>query len=115
MEHLSSLKIAAFEVHNSLLWTSGVSPLKVSMGAFVGHAAFSKGWSMTLVLLAITPLLVLCGAGIALMTARLSSKAAEAYAEANTIAQDALASIRTVTSFNAQKKTLSTYSAVRMA
>ncbi len=65
-------------------------------------------------LLAITPLLVLSGAAIAMMTGRLSSKSAEAYAEANAIAQDALANIRTVTSFNAQKKTSSTYAAVRM-
>lgn len=63
-------------------------------------------------MLAITPLLVIAGAMIAVMTTRLSTKAAEAYAEANTIAQDALASIRTVTSFNAQKKTLATYGAV---
>lgn len=69
---------------------------------------------MTLVLLAITPLLVLSGAAIAMMTARLSSKGAEAYAEANAIAQDALANVRTVASFNAQKKTLSTYVAVRI-
>lgn len=63
-------------------------------------------------MLAITPLLVISGAMIAMMTTRLSSKAAEAYTEANTVAQDALASIRTVTSFNAQKKTLATYGAV---
>jgi ATP-binding cassette subfamily B (MDR/TAP) protein 1 len=68
---------------------------------------------MTLVMLALTPLLVIAGAGIALITARLSSSAAAAYADANSIAQESLANIRTVASFNGQRKALMSYLGVR--
>ncbi|KAK9810283.1 hypothetical protein WJX72_007941 [[Myrmecia] bisecta] len=71
--------------------------------------AFWKGWSMTLVILAVTPLLAGAGAILAIYMGKMSTKAGDAYGRANSIASEALASIRTVVAFNSEQNTLQTY------
>lgn len=69
-------------------------------------AAFTQGWDMTLVLLAVTPLLAVVGAAVASVMGGMSTKANTAYAHANGIVQESLSNIRTVAAFNGQEQTV---------
>lgn len=66
--------------------------------------ALVKGWKLTLVILAAAPLVIL----VFNLTIKFSIKYAKeqnmAYAKANTIVQEVLTAIRTVTAFNGQRK-----------
>ena len=46
----------------------------------VSAAAFTKGWDMTLVILALTPLLALAGTSIAIALGRMDTASSKAYA-----------------------------------
>lgn len=81
-------------------------------GAFIGGftIAFIKGWKMTLVLLAVMPLLAIAGGFMAKMMSKMASKGQEAYAKAGSIAEEVFSSIRTVSSFSGEKRELRRYS-----
>uniref|UniRef100_A0A674AXM9 ABC-type xenobiotic transporter n=1 Tax=Salmo trutta TaxID=8032 RepID=A0A674AXM9_SALTR len=64
---------------------------------------FIFGWKLTLVILAVSPLL----AGSILAT--LTSKELSAYAKAGAVAEEILVAIRTVVAFNGQKKAVERY------
>mmetsp|Transcript_10713 Transcript_10713/g.25404 ORF Transcript_10713/g.25404 Transcript_10713/m.25404 type:complete len:1267 (+) Transcript_10713:289-4089(+) len=71
--------------------------------------AFRFGWDITLVMLAVMPLL---GGSVALLFKVMSDssrKSQAAYSEANSIAQSALSAVRTVYSFNAEAATQAAY------
>ncbi|KAJ3207855.1 Multidrug resistance protein 1 [Clydaea vesicula] len=71
--------------------------------------AFARGWQLALVLCAIFPLLGIAGFVMSRNMAKQSSGGQDAYAEAGAVAQQTLASIRTVTAFNGQEKELNKY------
>ncbi|WCJ22611.1 ABC transporter B family member 11 [Euphorbia peplus] len=71
--------------------------------------AFVKGWLMALVMLSAIPLLVLAGATVSLLVSRMASRGQSAYAEAATVVEQTIGSIRTVASFTGEKKAISTY------
>ena len=64
------------------------------IGGFI--IAFVKGWLLTLVMLSSIPLLVISGAGMAIIIARMASRGQTAYAKAATVVEQAIGSIRTV-------------------
>ena len=66
--------------------------------------ALIKGWKLTLVLLAAAPLVVVAFNLTIKLTVKYSKEQILAYAEANSIAQEVLVAIRTVTAFNGQRK-----------
>lgn len=70
---------------------------------------FSKIWELTLVILAVVPLIAACGATYAIVLTGLTSKGAAAYAEAGGVAEQAISQVRTVYSFVAEDKTLKKY------
>lgn len=72
-------------------------------------AAFAKGWDMTLVILAVIPLLAVVAGSISVLIGRVTSQQSEAYGVANGIASEALAAIRTVLSFNGEDRTVRRY------
>jgi len=89
---------------------------KVSMFVFMMSTAisgiiiaFTKGWDMTLVLLSLLPLLAGTGFAISVLVTRLSSALNRAYADANSLAQQALANVRTVYAFNGEERTVNDY------
>lgn len=98
--------------------------LETSMGEKVGTFIFSmsmcfagltiafvKGWDLTLVMLSVLPLM---GISITFMFKVVDSstkKSQAAYSDANSIAQQALSSVRTVFSFNAEEATQAQYAA----
>uniref|UniRef100_A0A8C8RS12 ATP-binding cassette sub-family B member 5 n=1 Tax=Pelusios castaneus TaxID=367368 RepID=A0A8C8RS12_9SAUR len=65
---------------------------------------FVKGWKLTLVILATSPLVV-----ISAMIITLTSKELTAYAKAGAVAEEVLSSVRTVVAFGGQEKEINRY------
>jgi ATP-binding cassette subfamily B (MDR/TAP) protein 1 len=89
---------------------------KVSMFVFMMSTAisgiaiaFTRGWDMTLVLLSLLPVLAGTGFAISVLVTRLSSAMNRAYADANSLAQQALSNVRTVYAFNGEERTVNEY------
>ncbi|KAI6217968.1 P-glycoprotein [Aphelenchoides fujianensis] len=70
------------------------------LGGFA--VAFTYDWKLTLIMMALSPLLMMCGAFIARLMAKSAVVEAEKYAKAGAIAEEALSSVRTVYAFNGQ-------------
>ncbi|CAI5997677.1 unnamed protein product [Closterium sp. NIES-65] len=70
---------------------------------------FSSIWQLTLVILAVVPLIAFCGAIYAIVLTGLTSKGQEAYAKAGAVAEQAIGQVRTVYSFVAEEKTIKQY------
>nr|XP_048289551.1 multidrug resistance protein 2 isoform X3 [Myodes glareolus] len=70
---------------------------------------FIRGWKLTLVILAVTPLLGLSSAMWAKVMTSFTNKELLAYAKAGAVAEEVLAAIRTVIAFGGQKKELARY------
>ncbi|XP_051225559.1 ABC transporter B family member 11 [Lolium perenne] len=79
--------------------------------AFVGGfiIAFTRGWLLTLVMLTSLPLVAIAGAVSAQMLTRVSSKRLTSYSDAADTVEQTIASIRTVVSFNGEKKAIASY------
>ncbi|XP_061811583.1 ATP-dependent translocase ABCB1-like isoform X3 [Nerophis lumbriciformis] len=69
----------------------------------------SKGWKLTLVILAVCPMIGLAAALFSGMLTSFTSKEQAAYAKAGAVAQEVLSSIRTVFAFNGQQKEIDRY------
>ncbi|XP_064023312.1 ATP-binding cassette sub-family B member 5 [Pogoniulus pusillus] len=72
---------------------------------------FINGWKLTLVILAVSPLLAASAAVWSTLLASLTAKELSAYAKAGAVAEEILTSIRTVVAFNGQQKALAKYDA----
>jgi len=71
---------------------------------------FVNGWKMTLVLIAVTPLLAIAGAFLMWVMSSLSKKGQDAYADAGAIATEVISAIKTVASFGGERKEAERYS-----
>ncbi|KAJ1263912.1 hypothetical protein BS78_09G222500 [Paspalum vaginatum] len=76
-------------------------------GGFV--LAFTKGWLLTLVMLSTIPPFVAAGGIVAKMLSEISSQGLASYSEAGNIVEQTIGSIRTVASFNGEKKAIALY------
>ena len=85
-----------------------------NVGIFVAciTTAFVFGWELTLVLLALTPLLVLAGAFINKAISSGTEQMTKGYTDANVIATQSIANIRTVASFQAEESMLAKFAGV---
>ncbi|KAF6085255.1 ATP binding cassette subfamily B member 1 [Phyllostomus discolor] len=70
---------------------------------------FTRGWKLTLVILAISPVLGMSAAIWAKLLSSFTNKELCAYAKAGAVAEEVLAAIRTVIAFGGQKKELERY------
>ncbi|XP_061441602.1 ATP-dependent translocase ABCB1 isoform X2 [Rhineura floridana] len=70
---------------------------------------FTKGWKLTLVILAVSPVLGLSAAIWAKVLSAFTNKELAAYAKAGSVAEEVLSSIRTVMAFGGQKKEIERY------
>ncbi|KAL1777610.1 multidrug resistance protein 1 isoform X2, partial [Sigmodon hispidus] len=77
------------------------------LAAFV--VGFISGWKLTLVILAVTPLIGLSSAMWAKVLTSFTNKELQSYAKAGAVAEEVLAAIRTVIAFGGQKKELERY------
>ncbi|KAF9977124.1 ATP-binding cassette, sub-B (MDR TAP), member 4 [Actinomortierella ambigua] len=66
--------------------------------------AFAQAWKLSLVVMALVPLLAFTGALMAIVIRRSSTKSLTAYSCAGAIAEQAIGSIRTVVSFGGQQR-----------
>ncbi|XP_077576405.1 ATP-dependent translocase ABCB1-like isoform X2 [Stigmatopora nigra] len=69
----------------------------------------SKGWKLTLVILAVSPLLGVMAAIFSKVLASFTSREQSAYAKAGAVAEEVLSSIRTVFAFSGQQKEIERY------
>lgn len=70
---------------------------------------FAEGWKLTLVILAVSPLLGISAAIIGKVMTSFTSMEQTAYAKAGAVAEEVLSSIRTVFAFGGQKKEIQRY------
>ncbi|XP_055974168.1 ATP-dependent translocase ABCB1 [Sorex fumeus] len=70
---------------------------------------FTRGWKLTLVILAVSPVLGFSAAVWAKVLSSFTDKELLAYAKAGAVAEEVLAAIRTVIAFGGQKKELDRY------
>uniref|UniRef100_A0AAY4E0D0 Bile salt export pump n=1 Tax=Denticeps clupeoides TaxID=299321 RepID=A0AAY4E0D0_9TELE len=70
---------------------------------------FVKGWKLTLVIIAASPLIGVGAALMALFVARLTGQELQAYAKAGAVADEVLSSIRTVAAFGGEMKEVERY------
>uniref|UniRef100_A0A2K5CHL1 Phosphatidylcholine translocator ABCB4 n=1 Tax=Aotus nancymaae TaxID=37293 RepID=A0A2K5CHL1_AOTNA len=102
--------------------TSDVSKINEGIGDKIGMffqsmatfftgfiVGFTRGWKLTLVILAISPVLGLSAAIWAKILSSFTDKELLAYAKAGAVAEEVLAAIRTVIAFGGQKKELERY------
>eukprot|EP01132_Coremiostelium_polycephalum_P000417 gene417-527_t len=78
------------------------------LGGFV--VGFINGWQLTLVILALTPLIAAAGAFMSKMMADLTKKGQDAYAKAGAVAEEKIGSIRTVVTFSGEESEVKRYS-----
>ncbi|XP_023145774.2 ATP-binding cassette, sub-family B (MDR/TAP), member 4 isoform X2 [Amphiprion ocellaris] len=70
---------------------------------------FTKGWKLTLVILAVSPALGISAALFSKVLTSFTSKEQTAYAKAGAVAEEVLSSIRTVFAFSGQEKEIDRY------
>lgn len=70
---------------------------------------FVKGWKLTLVIVAASPLIGVGTGLMALFVAKLTGQELQAYAKAGAVADEVLSSIRTVAAFGGEKKEVERY------
>ncbi|CAL4974568.1 unnamed protein product [Urochloa decumbens] len=76
-------------------------------GGFI--IAFTRGWLLTLVMLTSLPLIAVAGAVSAQFLTMVSSKKLTSYGDAGDIVEQTIGAIRTVVSFNGEKKAVAMY------
>ncbi|XP_077246607.1 ABC transporter B family member 13-like [Tasmannia lanceolata] len=78
---------------------------------FIGFAiGFLSVWQLTLLTVAVIPLMVIAGGAYTLTMSNISKKGEEAYAEAGKVAEEVISQVRTVYSFVGEEKAVKTYS-----
>ncbi|XP_051818316.1 ATP-dependent translocase ABCB1 [Antechinus flavipes] len=119
-------EIGWFDVHDvgelNTRLTDDVSKINEGIGDKIGMlfqavatfltgfiVGFTRGWKLTLVILAISPFLGLSGVFWAKILSSFTDKESLAYAKAGAVAEEVLAAIRTVIAFGGQKKELERY------
>ncbi|XP_014454952.2 bile salt export pump [Alligator mississippiensis] len=70
---------------------------------------FVSGWKLTLVIIAVSPLIGIGAAIYGLAVAKLTSRELNAYAKAGAVADEVLSSIRTVAAFGGERKEVERY------
>lgn len=79
--------------------------LQFNAGALAGFIiGFIYGWKLTLVILAVSPLLVIAGFFMTKLLTSFTAQEQSDYAQAAAVAEQAISSIRTVTAFGGQSK-----------
>ncbi|KAI0234910.1 ATP-dependent translocase ABCB1 [Lamellibrachia satsuma] len=72
---------------------------------------FVYGWKLSLVIFAVSPLLVISGIFMTYMVTGATTKELKAYAKAGAVAEEVISSIRTVVAFGGEKKECDRYGA----
>ncbi|KAH0878680.1 hypothetical protein HID58_066074 [Brassica napus] len=71
---------------------------------------FLSVWQLTLLTLAVVPLIAIAGGGYALIMSTISKKSEAAYADAGKVAEEVLSQVRTVYAYVGEEKAVNSYS-----
>ncbi|XP_072274387.1 bile salt export pump-like [Pyxicephalus adspersus] len=97
------------KINNAIADQVAIFIERVSTFVFGFLIGFLGNWKLTLVIIAVSPLIGV-GAGLmALAVARLTGRELKAYAEAGSVADEVLSSIRTVAAFGGEKREAERY------
>lgn len=87
---------------------TGIQFFATFVGGFV--VGFVRGWKLTLVMAATTPLVAVSGGMFMVIMANMTTRGQAAYAKAGAFATELLSGIRTVASFGAEERSIDKYS-----
>ncbi|XP_044222566.1 bile salt export pump isoform X2 [Thunnus albacares] len=82
---------------------------RLSTFVFGFMVGFMGGWKLTLVVIAVSPLIGMAAGLMAMAVARLTGQELRAYAKAGAVADEVLSSIRTVAAFSGEEKEAERY------
>ncbi|XP_030613516.1 bile salt export pump isoform X2 [Archocentrus centrarchus] len=97
------------KINNAIADQVSVFIERISTFVFGFMVGFIGGWKLTLVVIAVSPLLGIAAALMAMAVARLTGRELKAYAKAGAVADEVLSSIRTVSAFGGEEKEVERY------
>ncbi|XP_040295452.1 bile salt export pump [Bufo bufo] len=97
------------KINNAIADQVAIFIERISTFVFGFLIGFIGNWKLTLVIVAVSPLIGLGAALMALAVARLTGRELKAYAKAGSVADEVLSSIRTVAAFGAEKREADRY------
>ncbi|XP_066542047.1 bile salt export pump [Hoplias malabaricus] len=97
------------KINNAIADQLAIFIERMSTFIFGFLVGFIGGWKLTLVVIAVSPLIGLAAGLMAMAVARLTGRELQAYAKAGAIADEVLSSIRTVAAFGGEDKETERY------
>ncbi|XP_067109328.1 bile salt export pump [Osmerus mordax] len=97
------------KINNAIADQVSIFIERISTFFFGFMVGFIGGWKLTLVVIAVSPLIGLAAGLMAMAVARLTGRELEAYAKAGAVADEVLSSIRTVAAFGGEEKEAERY------
>ncbi|XP_027146963.1 bile salt export pump-like [Larimichthys crocea] len=97
------------KINNAIADQMSIFIERISTSVFGFMVGFIGGWKLTLVVIAVSPLIGVGAGLIAMALAQLTGRELKAYAKAGAVADEVLSSIRTVAAFGGQEKEAERY------
>ncbi|XP_023261349.1 bile salt export pump-like [Seriola lalandi dorsalis] len=97
------------KINNAIADQVSIFIERISTFVFGFMVGFIGGWKLTLVVIAVSPLIGIAAGLMAMAVARLTGQELEAYAKAGAVADEVLSSIRTVAAFGGEEKEAERY------
>ncbi|XP_041858135.1 bile salt export pump [Melanotaenia boesemani] len=97
------------KINNAIADQVSIFVERLSTFVFGFMVGFIGGWKLTLVVIAVSPLIGLAAGLMAMAVARLTGRELKAYAKAGAVADEVLSSIRTVAAFGGEEKEATRY------
>ncbi|XP_047226189.1 bile salt export pump isoform X2 [Girardinichthys multiradiatus] len=97
------------KINNAIADQVSIFIERVSTFVFGFMVGFIGGWKLTLVVIAVSPLIGIAAGLMAMAVSRLTGRALTAYAKAGAVADEVLSSIRTVAAFGGEEKEAERY------
>uniref|UniRef100_A0A8C1I8L9 ATP-binding cassette, sub-family B (MDR/TAP), member 11a n=1 Tax=Cyprinus carpio TaxID=7962 RepID=A0A8C1I8L9_CYPCA len=98
------------KINNAIADQVSIFIERISTFIFGFMVGFIGGWKLTLVVIAVSPLIGLAAGLMAMSVARLTGRELKAYAKAGAVADEVLSSLRTVAAFGGEHKEAERYS-----
>uniref|UniRef100_A0A8C1VHG9 ATP-binding cassette, sub-family B (MDR/TAP), member 11a n=1 Tax=Cyprinus carpio TaxID=7962 RepID=A0A8C1VHG9_CYPCA len=97
------------KINNAIADQVSIFIERISTFIFGFMVGFIGGWKLTLVVIAVSPLIGLAAGLMAMSVARLTGRELKAYAKAGAVADEVLSSLRTVAAFGGEHKEAERY------
>ncbi|XP_040004037.1 bile salt export pump [Xiphias gladius] len=97
------------KINNAIADQVSIFIERISTFVFGFMVGFIGGWKLTLVVIAVSPLIGIAAGLMAMAVARLTGQELKAYAKAGAVADEVLSSIRTVAAFGGEEKEAERY------